>query len=423
MKINKLLALTLCAMLMTAPLTACGGSDNSSDAPVGSNDTTSEAPDSSEAAESEYEPDPSLPEWYDEMNKRSMVSYGDTTIMHEKIKKAQSGEKVTIAYLGGSITEGASAGAEDCYAKLSYNYFKEKFGTGDNVEYVNAGLSGTPSLLGNLRLYRDILSKEPDICFIEFAVNDSRDSAHKAAYESIVRDLIEHDVAVVLLFARMDSGYSAQDIMKPTGEYYSLPMISYADGISYVFDNGFMTWSDFSGDYTHPNNEGHAMVAEIIDYYFDTVGSVTEEKAEYPSEPLNKNIQQGMQMLQSKDIEPDNFGSWKTGSNVASFRSGWTYYPTQAGNEPLIFTVKGKALHLVYKEVKTNNYGKIKIKVKSSAGDEIEKTIDPVSKNGWGNPRTVQLASNDEEVEYEIQIRMADGDEEKEAQILALAHN
>ena len=40
---------------------------------------------------------------------------------------------------------------------------------GDNVEYVNAGLSGTASALGNLRVQRDVLAYEPDIVFIEYA--------------------------------------------------------------------------------------------------------------------------------------------------------------------------------------------------------------------------------------------------------------
>lgn len=414
MKIKGFLALMLGAVLLSSSLTGCGSSDSS----VNSGEADSQAADNSGTDESK----PALPDWYDEMNKRSIVSYGDTTMIHEKIKKAQSGEKVTIAYLGGSITEGASAGPDGCYAKLSYNYFKDKFGTGDNVEYVNAGLSGTPSKLGNLRLQRDILSKDPDICFIEFAVNDSRDDQHKAAYESIIRDLLEHDVAVILLFARMDSGYSAQDVMKPIGEYYSVPMISYADGITYAFDSGFMTWSDFSGDYTHPNEEGHALVAEIISYYFDTVGDIAEEKKEYPSETLHKGVQQGMMMLQSKDLTPDEPGSWNKGSNVSKFNNGWSH-STINGNDPMILSVTGKNLHLVYKEVKTNNYGKIRITVKSTGGHEIDTTINSVSKDGWGNPKTIQLAESDEEVEYEIQIRMADGDEDKDAQILAIAHN
>ena len=140
-------------------------------------------------------------DWNNEMIEKSLVTYGNTTAMQEKIKKAQSGEDVTIAYLGGSITEGISAGPSLCWAKLSYEHFAEKYGTGDNVKYCNAGLSGTPSKLGILRLKRDVLVNKPDICFIEYAVNDAKDGEHQNAYESIVRDLLDQNVAVVLLFS------------------------------------------------------------------------------------------------------------------------------------------------------------------------------------------------------------------------------
>lgn len=69
-------------------------------------------------------------EWTQAMYDKAMVSYGNTSMMQNVIKKAQSGEKVTVAYLGGSITEGISAGADGCYAKLTYDYFAQKFGTG-----------------------------------------------------------------------------------------------------------------------------------------------------------------------------------------------------------------------------------------------------------------------------------------------------
>ena len=71
-----------------------------------------------------------------------------------------------------------------------------------------------------------MLSKSPDICFMEFAVNDSSDEDCQAAYESIVRDLTENGVAVVLLFSVTEADYSAQDYMKKIGQYYNLPMIS-----------------------------------------------------------------------------------------------------------------------------------------------------------------------------------------------------
>ena len=82
-----------------------------------------------------------------EMFERSLTSIVNPSRIKAKIEQARSGEKTVVAYIGGSITEGYAGGPEGCYAKLSYDYFAGEYGTGDNVEYVNAGLSGTASMV------------------------------------------------------------------------------------------------------------------------------------------------------------------------------------------------------------------------------------------------------------------------------------
>ena len=61
------------------------------------------------------------------MVSRSLYSLGNTSRLKAKLRQAQSGEDMTVAYIGGSITRGETAGAEGCYAKLSYNYIAEKY--------------------------------------------------------------------------------------------------------------------------------------------------------------------------------------------------------------------------------------------------------------------------------------------------------
>ena len=204
-------------------LTACGeaAQDISSDTAAVTETEASKAPETPE-------------EFQAAMISRSLYSLGNPSRLKAKLKQAQAGEEMTVAYIGGSITRGETAGAEGCYAKLSYNYISEKYGTGDNVKYVNAGVSGTPSVLGNLRLQKDVLDYNADIVFVEFAVNDAQDNTHKESYESLVRTVLtqENDPAVVLIFNRTANGYTAQEYMKEIGDYYSLPMISVADALT-----------------------------------------------------------------------------------------------------------------------------------------------------------------------------------------------
>lgn len=423
MTIKRIMAMATAVMMAACGLCSCGSTDSSA---AGTETTTTAAAASSgeETPDESSEPE-KLPEtdeeWHQAMIDKSLVTVGATAPMLRKIKKAQDGEKVTVAYLGGSITEGISAGSDLCYAKLSYEYFAEKFGTGDNVEYVNAGLSGTPSILGNIRLERDVLDYDPDICFIEFAVNDGTNEDYQAAYESIIRSLLERDVAVVLLFSVTADDYSAQDYMKEIGNAYQLPMISYCDALRYMFENEKMTWKDFSDDKSHPNKEGHALVAEMVDHYFDEVAKTDGSEAIMPAQ-MNMMCVTGITLLENDAIEPESSGSWEEGSTISRFTKGWTYDP-EGENEPIVFKFKGRFAYLVYKEVGSGDFGKLHVKITCDGELYDEKDITTVTSSGWGNPQVSLLGLQVDEKEYEVEISMAEGDEESAGEILAIAHN
>ena len=429
MKRTGAIAFLTAFVLAAGMLCGCEDKDGASSAADSTASSAAAAPESSAAEStadsSEPEKLPETPEeWHEAMLKKSLVTVGDTEPVRKAIDKAKAGEKVTVAYLGGSITEGVGAGDKLCYAKVSFDKFCERFGKdgGENIEYVNAGISGTPSRLGNLRLQRDVLSHKPDICFIEFAVNDSMDEDCQASYESIVRELIENGCAPVLLFSVTAEDYSAQDYMKNIGEYYGLPMISYCDALRFMFENKQMTWKDFSDDQSHPNVSGHALVAEMIDSYFAKAAETETPAHAYPDQPLSIMIQQGMQLLENTEIEPESLGSWEKGSTVQHFTSGWSFKPGK-GNEPLVFRFKGKFAHLIYKEVKSGRFGDLKIKINCDGEPYDEKTVKTVTKNGFGNPQITLLGMQAAEKEYLVEISMAEGSEDKYGEILGIAHN
>lgn len=136
---------------------------------------------------------------YAKMIDDTFISAGNTDRLKKVIDKARSGQDVTLAYLGGSITEGAGATGvtsnADCYAETSYNEFKKAYGLGDgsNVHFINAGMSGTPSSLGVIRYQNDVLNqmeygKYPDVLCIEFVVNDYDECTKGEGMESIIRE-------------------------------------------------------------------------------------------------------------------------------------------------------------------------------------------------------------------------------------------
>ncbi len=147
-------------------------------------------------------------------------------------RKISKGEKIRIAYLGGSIT--AQAG----WRVKSLDYFKKSYPKCQFSE-INAAIGGTGSDLGVLRIQHDVLSQKPDLLFVEFAVNDSNSDPVEIAksMEGIVRKTWKAypkcDICFVYtftdspLFQDLKTGKLNRSAatMEVIADYYAIPSI------------------------------------------------------------------------------------------------------------------------------------------------------------------------------------------------------
>ena len=62
----------------------------------------------------------------EEMLPLLMYTEGNPARIAKVLKKLQSGEEVTVAFLGGSITQGTGADNENCYAALTAKWIAEQ---------------------------------------------------------------------------------------------------------------------------------------------------------------------------------------------------------------------------------------------------------------------------------------------------------
>ena len=130
----------------------------------------------------EVDPDPPVAfdtPAYGEMIARSCLSTGNNIRIKRVLQQLRDGKPTTIAFLGGSITQGAGAvpSQEMCYARKTYEAICERYTPdhGAHVRYIKAGVGGTPCQLGIIRYDRDITrdgAVQPDLIIVEFAVND-----------------------------------------------------------------------------------------------------------------------------------------------------------------------------------------------------------------------------------------------------------
>ncbi|MBQ6951972.1 MAG: SGNH/GDSL hydrolase family protein [Clostridia bacterium] len=359
----------------------------------------------------------------EEMVQRSLLNIGNTSRLHAAIEKAKSGKDVTLVYLGGSITEGSAAKPQQthCYAALSAKMFAEKFAAApEKVHYVNAGISGTPSRLGITRLEQDVLSKSPDVVFIEFAVNDSNDKQSQMVYESLVRRLLQSETspAVILIFTLLNSGYSCQPHMSQIGGYYDLGMISVKNALQPEFTSGRMTFQDYSADYAHPTTEGHAFIADMVGYYFDQAAATPPEGYTMPENPVIgnfceklENIRPGSPLIVAEGSFP------QAVTSCYSYIKGWKH-TMFTKTDPMVLEVQGGPLFIVFKQENNEKCGKMEVWVDGA----LKTTLNGHSTSAWGNPVTEIIGLGNVKETHTVELRMAEGDHMKDFSILDIAY-
>lgn len=377
---------------------------------------------------------------YKTMISRSLLSTGNNFRMKAAIAKARSGKNVNIVYIGGSITEGYKAmDLSKCYASLSAKSFKALFGQGTCL---NAGMAGTPSTLGMLRYDRDVtrrLKGNPDIVFVEFAVNDGDDPTMGAAYESLVLNILRlpNAPAVVLLFSVFESQWNLQDRLMPVGAHYGLPMISIKDAIVPELESLTLSGGAFFADSYHPTNFGHQIMADCITAYFKAVDAETAVSADIAvsSTPAIGNQFYGVRMFDKKSVPfgvgvkagpfastDAALGNFRYDTARLTFPDNWSKKESASGKtdpkEPFTLTLTCRNLCLVYKQSAGSDFGSADVFVDG----EFVTNVSGYKNGGWNNPYTEVLLDEPAAARHVVTIRMAEGSEAKAFSVLAFGY-
>lgn len=365
--------------------------------------------------EREYEQEMSIVE-------RSLLSTGNNARFNKLFDKAAAGEEITVGYIGGSITYGHMVTKAQRYATIYTEWLKGALGT--EVREVNAGISGTPSVLGNLRVENEVLAEKPDLVVVEFAVNDGGDNVYKNSYESLVNRILkaENEPAVLLLFTVTESGHSCEPWMKQIGEHYELPMVSVVQSMKAEVDAGNIAFTDYSNDGVHPNEIGHKWILDYLAYATKKIHDAERsESYSLPERAAIAKYYEDLTLYTRANITADSMGSWTDGklSNFSdTFEHGWRRNPGEE-NEPLVFKTECRVLFVLFKEVpKTaTDYGTIDIYVDG----ELIKSINSITANGWHDPTYKLIFEEIDSKEHTIEIKAQEGSENKYFDLLGLA--
>ncbi|MBR2660299.1 MAG: SGNH/GDSL hydrolase family protein [Clostridia bacterium] len=363
-------------------------------------------------------------EWYLQALKDSVMSAGNNARLKKVIERAANGEEITLATIGGSITEGAGAASyRECWAAR----FRVRFGTafgadkGANVNLVNAGVGGTPSPFGWMRYGREIAGRVPetdsdglpDVVVIEFSVNDWQEETGHRCYESMVKEILDapNEPAVILLFAVFRNGFNLQEDLRKIGDRYGLMMVSIKDGF-YAHVGKELTEKDFFFDEYHPTSLGHRIMTDCL------MRAVTDAAEAETDEPQDTDVKPvyGTDFMGLKTI----FGDTETGEytverggfrsvDAASYHNGpvgWVcgknfFHDAKDPAEPLKVTGVFRKCLIAWKAVNDAAFGTAEILIDG----KVKRTVRG-GDGKWGQSEVILVLDEQEAAEHTLEIRV-----------------
>ena len=337
--------------------------------------------------------------------------------------KLTADKKLTVGYIGGSITVGVAASNEGTksYRALTTKWLKDNFPDAQ-ISEINAGIGGTGSKYG---LYRaDSALKlgtdgQPDLTFVEFAINDVYDSlsAQEASfyYESLISKLYaaNPNMDIVCLLStdwwQKNNEFTSKAAQLAVAQRYGIPVVDMGamlyneaaeenggdfEGYKYA-ENA--VWTKYFKDVVHPTDTGHAKYAGYVTDYLSTVltGDAAAPSAltakVLPTETINQNLATDAYMATVKGTGYSKFG------NRFDYNTSSGEISATAANQTFEFSFKGTRLELMTNVNKgSSDFGSIKYTID---GTEYTKSL-----VHGGDCRIIELASGLENKTHKVTL-------------------
>jgi len=200
----------------------------------------------------------------------------------------QNKDTVRVAYFGGSIT------AQKGWRIYSQEWLKAKYPQSEIVE-IDAAIGGCGSDFGVFRLKEHALRFDPDLVFVEFAVNDggTEPATIIKAMEGIVRQIWETDATTDICFVytiamdflkeyHVGSLPQSVETMEKVAAHYGIPSMNFGPEVIRQIDDGVLQFkgritdndhvSVFSPDGVHPYPEtGHRIYESVFKKSFSKI--------------------------------------------------------------------------------------------------------------------------------------------------------
>lgn len=330
---KRILSLMAVALLLLGTLTACGGNEpaESASEPVSSAPATTDDATTASATATEVSTTSKTT-----ISRRTTTTTAKTTAKTTTVSKNDYNPKpaatqtlanskylltqkkaFNVAYYGGSITQGTGASKEEetSWRALTTAWLKSAYPDAAITE-TEAASGGTGTYFGKMRADFDLLSFNPDLVFIEFAVNDYLEhktyEQSKENLEIILRKCYQKNpnIDIVLVYTAT-VGINEQTIhtraFDELAQHYGLSVIQLGKALKNA--DGQLT-DYFTRDQVHPNDKGYKVMADEaiaqITAMLDKAGNPVKLTAHQNPQPLKENISLNTKAYTADDILAQN---------------------------------------------------------------------------------------------------------------------
>lgn len=241
--------------------------------------------------------------------------------------KLQKEKKLKIAYLGGPITAGVNA--TNSWRAGTTGWFQRNFPQAKITEVL--AVAGGGSEYGAFRFRKDVMEQDPDVVFVEFAVDDAdRDERRTLrSIEGIVRQYWTSNPWGELVFVYTASkktalGGDVAGTPKTVGlhqaiaKHYGIPAIDIGGALAEAMKNG-ATWDSLTTDGAHPNEAGTAVYLRAIESF------LTAQRTTPAGQPL---------VVLPDPLAKDPFSGAYVAGATSSYAPGWRKEMTPADDSP-----------------------------------------------------------------------------------------
>ena len=305
---KRILALMLTAILATVNLSACGNTENK---PEDNNDNVQQTEDKGE---------------------EDMAVETRVQLLTNTYHKLTQEKKLTIAYIGGSVTDGygSTNQSKNAWSAHLANHIREQY---PDVELSNIkkSIGGTGSYFASFRYEREVAPIEPDLLFVEYAINDkyngvTYDQVVKSA-ESIVRLANKFNPAIDIIFVltfdstTKDSDYDQLKAHRDVAQYYGYPSLKMADKVYPMLAETGDDYYVYFKDGVHPNDEGYAFYGkQVIALFDEEIAKAKEAYTDYEDHVLPEKLMSDYVTLDANMLYADEIDLTDS--------EGWTYQPS-----------------------------------------------------------------------------------------------